>query len=337
MKMNPATMCLQHQIAFAVGWVLFIAAKVTVAHEGHSHPQQGAQTTPVAEGSPSSATNASAGVQQMNSTHGGKVSATRNYQFEVAFYPKETRIYLNNVNGQPLSAKGVSGEAIMQVRGVARQYRYPVQYLPQQPGSTDQDYLIVQVDTSQLRDGDMQATFDLRNLPDQQEPAAKFVRTFALSHPPLTVVVARLTEADGEGIKRQGTCPVSHDSFDHGDPVKLMIGDRALYVCCEDCIDAVKQHPDVYYAKAQAVAGPRPAQTVPPKDSVGPATAADEAAITAQRVCPVSNQPLGAMGTPLRVTINGQTLYVCCKGCVSRVQQDPAKYFAKVKQLQNGR
>lgn len=36
------------------------------------------------------------------------------------------------------------------------------------------------------------------------------------------------------------------------------------------------------------------------------------------------------MGTPIPVTVKGQTLYVCCRGCVTKVQNDPDGYLRKV-------
>jgi hypothetical protein len=49
-----------------------------------------------------------------------------------------------------------------------------------------------------------------------------------------------------------------------------------------------------------------------------------------QRTCPVLGEKLGAHGNPIPVTLSGQTIYVCCKGCVSKVQANPAPYLAKV-------
>lgn len=49
-----------------------------------------------------------------------------------------------------------------------------------------------------------------------------------------------------------------------------------------------------------------------------------------QKTCPVSGEALGSMGPPVPVTVQGQTIYVCCKGCVKAVQDDPEKYIAKV-------
>lgn len=49
-----------------------------------------------------------------------------------------------------------------------------------------------------------------------------------------------------------------------------------------------------------------------------------------QKTCPVTGEPLGSMGTPIAVTVKGQTVYVCCRGCVAKVQNDPDGYLRKV-------
>jgi YHS domain-containing protein len=50
-----------------------------------------------------------------------------------------------------------------------------------------------------------------------------------------------------------------------------------------------------------------------------------------QKTCPVTGEALESMGTPIPVTVKGQTIYVCCKSCVAKVQRDPDKYLRKVK------
>jgi YHS domain-containing protein len=333
MMMKNLVVGIRLQRACAAACMLLIGARIAVGQAGYSAPGH-ALMMPNAQGGSATPTNSVPAAQPATGPHGGRISSTQMYQFEVAFYPKETRIFLHSPSQGPLSAKGVSGQATMQVRGNPQASHFPLKYVPAQPGSNDQDYLAVGADVSQVRDGDMQASFELANLPYQQEPRVQFAQSFALSHAPLQVVVAEFTDADREAVARQKVCPVSHEAFDHDTPVKLMIGDRVLYLCCKDCIEEVQKNPQAYYAQAQAVAVQRPVQQ---SVSVETATAADEAAIRAQSVCPVSGQRLGGMGTPLRVTINGQTLYVCCKGCVARVEKDPAKYFAKVAQSQNVR
>ncbi len=56
--------------------------------------------------------------------------------------------------------------------------------------------------------------------------------------------------------------------------------------------------------------------------------AANGSRVIQNKICPVMGEPLGAMGDPVPVTVGGETLFVCCRGCVKKVKADPAKYFA---------
>jgi YHS domain-containing protein len=55
-----------------------------------------------------------------------------------------------------------------------------------------------------------------------------------------------------------------------------------------------------------------------------------------QKTCPVTDEKLGKMGTPVPVTIKGQTIYVCCQGCVETVQSDPDVYLTKAARERSG-
>ena len=55
-----------------------------------------------------------------------------------------------------------------------------------------------------------------------------------------------------------------------------------------------------------------------------------EALYGGQRTCPVTGAALGSMGSPVPVTLNGQTAYVCCRACVAKAQRDPDAFLRKV-------
>ena len=57
---------------------------------------------------------------------------------------------------------------------------------------------------------------------------------------------------------------------------------------------------------------------------------ADREAALAQKICPVGEQPLGSMGKPPKVTVNGQEVFLCCEGCEEDLRSDPEKYLAKL-------
>jgi len=49
-----------------------------------------------------------------------------------------------------------------------------------------------------------------------------------------------------------------------------------------------------------------------------------------QKTCPVTGEELGSMGPALPVTIQGRTVFVCCKACVSAIKRNPAKFLQAV-------
>ncbi len=50
-------------------------------------------------------------------------------------------------------------------------------------------------------------------------------------------------------------------------------------------------------------------------EGVATLTKRDQLKISAQKICPVSGKKLGSMGTPLKIRIGEEELFLCCKGC----------------------
>ncbi|RUL84685.1 hypothetical protein [Tautonia sociabilis] len=61
------------------------------------------------------------------------------------------------------------------------------------------------------------------------------------------------------------------------------------------------------------------------------ATEEDRLAVFAQETCPVSGADLKAMGGPIRVTRgDSDRLYLCCRGCLPKVEEAPDRSFSAV-------
>lgn len=101
--------------------------------------------------------------------------------------------------------------------------------------------------------------------------------------------------------------------------------------------------------KEPAPAPPLPAPAAPsaaPADDPAPAaktsaaakidaalaslSADDRALATKQKICPVSGEDLGGMGAPLKVSVAGQEVFVCCESCKEPLLADPAKHLVKI-------
>lgn len=104
----------------------------------------------------------------------------------------------------------------------------------------------------------------------------------------------------------QKICPVSGTSLgEHGDPIKVKFGQVTMFVCCDKC-----RHGNL---KAELVA------TINAKIA------------KAQIECPVMNKKLPK--NPNSVIVEDQIIYICCKGCGSKIIEDPEFYLKKIDQL----
>ncbi len=56
----------------------------------------------------------------------------------------------------------------------------------------------------------------------------------------------------------------------------------------------------------------------------------DRAVAEKQKVCPVTDAPLGSMGVPIKVTIKGRTVLLCCGGCQEKLNRYVDEYLAKL-------
>lgn len=74
-----------------------------------------------------------------------------------------------------------------------------------------------------------------------------------------------------------------------------------------------------------------PKRRTEPKKSAEPLSDADLAEIKRQRICPVTEAPLGSMGTPVFTTVQGRKVFLCCRGCEAGLLADPEKYLARLK------
>lgn len=67
-----------------------------------------------------------------------------------------------------------------------------------------------------------------------------------------------------------------------------------------------------------------------PADPLAGLAAADRTIAARQKICPVTNKPLGWMGTPTRVVAKGKVVFLCCNGCEKKFSGDPEKYMARL-------
>jgi len=183
--------------------------------------------------------------QPARPVYGGQVTSGQYGSFEVVYLPLETRVYLLDTYGIPVSARGVQGQVTMQMRQDGRMFSFPLTYVANENGGSREDYLGALIDVTRVRNGDMTVTVELVNLPfAPTQRSARFVQTFALSRPPATVQVVALTEADRPAVERQQVCPVLGTRLgEMGTPVKLLVQGQPLYLCCQGCVAKLQDNP----------------------------------------------------------------------------------------------
>lgn len=62
----------------------------------------------------------------------------------------------------------------------------------------------------------------------------------------------------------------------------------------------------------------------------------DRTAAESQVFCPaMEQQKLGGMGVPIKVEVEGETIFVCCQGCVKFVKDNPKQAKDKVAEFKS--
>lgn len=57
---------------------------------------------------------------------------------------------------------------------------------------------------------------------------------------------------------------------------------------------------------------------------------ADLALVEQQKICPVTEAPLGSMGSPVFTMVKGRKIFLCCRGCEAGLLAEPDKYLARL-------
>ena len=108
------------------------------------------------------------------------------------------------------------------------------------------------------------------------------------------------------------------------DPAKIRDGSTQVTFHLENV--PLSPRPTITFKQTFALSKAKPQVTVAAIDE------SDKAGIARQKVCPVTGAELGSMGDPIKVLIDGQPLYLCCRGCLAKVKKDPNTYLSKVNQ-----
>jgi len=109
-----------------------------------------------------------------------------------------------------------------------------------------------------------------------------------------------------EEVQMQTKCPVMGGKINKD--LYVDANGKRIYVCCKGCIGKVKENPEKYIKKLE-------------KQGV--------TLVQPQQNCPVMG---GKINKDLYVDANGKRIYVCCKGCIGKVKENPEKYVKKLEE-----
>lgn len=171
----------------------------------------------------------------------------------------------------------------------------------------------------------------------------------------VAAALAKLSPEDRKLAEAQRWCPVLGEELGSMDvPVKLDLGGKPVFVCCRGCTKQAKadaaralQKVDELRARAAGKTPPDAPRPLPKplskltteelaevRAALAELPPADRKLAEAQVMCPVTDEPLGSMGKPLKVVVGARAVFVCCKGCDKAVLKNPEKTLKKLAEVE---
>lgn len=172
--------------------------------------------------------------------------------------------------------------------------------------------------------------------------------------------LAKLSEEDRALAVSQRICPVTDMELGSmGAPIKVSMSGKEVFICCEGCRNGLLKDPDKHFAKLEKTASdggqtdeeqtmdlppigefelalpePDESQTGGADEKIAAALAkmapADQPLAKTQKMCPVAEMPLGSMGVPIKVDVEGRPVFICCESCREQLLAEPQKHLAKL-------
>ena len=63
----------------------------------------------------------------------------------------------------------------------------------------------------------------------------------------------------------------------------------------------------------------------------------DQRLVDEQRICPVGKGELGSMGTPVKVMVDGDPVFICCEHCRESLLANPEKFLPNIAEAKKNR
>lgn len=164
---------------------------------------------------------------------------------------------------------------------------------------------------------------------DDHEPAAGHDKeAMQKAEKKISEAMASLSPEDQKLATTQRFCPIMEYGRlgAMGTPIKVMLEGKPVFDCCKNCVAEAKKDGQTTLLIAQKLTKVSAVLAKLPVE--------ERMAIEAQKYCAVMDKNLlGSMGAPVKLEIDGEPVYLCCKGCTGRAQANTTATLAKVEEL----
>jgi hypothetical protein len=179
--------------------------------------------------------------------HGGTLAAVDGQSFEVVFTRDGVTLYPLTAELKSADASGLSGKVTFYHPNAPQIPWFDKPIVPVASTSGQKpDALGLKVSLATAPATGAKAIFDVQGLSKPVHLAVPVTFTAAAA-----LAVAPATVGDKPAIDAQRKCPISgEDLMAMGGPLKVSQGDRAVFICCQGCLKAIKADPAKYLAGA---------------------------------------------------------------------------------------
>lgn len=146
--------------------------------------------------------------------------------------------------------------------------------------------------------------------------------------------LAKLSPEDRQLVEAQKFCPimVKNRLGVMGTPIKVVVKDQPVFVCCKGCRTKALANPDRTLANVEALKARVADEEI--DASLSKLSPEDRRLAEAQGYCPImTDNRLGVMGPPVKIMVGNQPVFLCCKGCRTRALSNAEGTLAIVDQL----
>lgn len=182
--------------------------------------------------------------------HGGVLTKTEHYQFEILCSAGGLKVYPYDASGNPLDAAKLTASATFYHPSAPKPWFERA--LHASGAGQHSQPLGVDIDLSKLPAKGVKVALEVSGLPDPDEPKATFTVPFEVratpAAKPALITYAKATSSDRAAIAAQRVCKVSgEDLSSMGGPVKVSRGDKSVFICCMGCLKTIQANPDRYF------------------------------------------------------------------------------------------